>query len=206
MGKYCVGDKILSPLWFQQCGGERPRRPRRSDASDTQGCICRGVGAWTPRENFWPPAAIKKARGGRLSMYLCISTVVDFNSQNFDPLMKFGKYSPADTCLSVYRQRPGLSSETVAWRLEQSAGQWDLCPVSVDLPSASENISVPDLVPWHYHQSPLNYPPCRKVETNNMLQIIEAHPNWTLYADVFEHPSPRFGYHNYVVICNRLSF
>ena len=28
-------------------------------------------------------------------MYLCISTVVDFNSQNFDPVMKFDKYSPA---------------------------------------------------------------------------------------------------------------
>jgi len=28
-------------------------------------------------------------------MYLCVSTVVDFNSQNFDhPLMKFDKYSP----------------------------------------------------------------------------------------------------------------
>jgi len=28
-------------------------------------------------------------------MYLCISTVIDFNSQNFDPpLMKFDKYSP----------------------------------------------------------------------------------------------------------------
>jgi len=45
-----------------------------------------------------PPAAIKKTQvGGRLSMYLCISTVVDFNSQNFDPpLMKFDKYSPDD--------------------------------------------------------------------------------------------------------------
>jgi len=45
-----------------------------------------------------PPAAIKKRKGGRLSMYLCISTVVDFNSQNFDPppLMKFDKYSPDD--------------------------------------------------------------------------------------------------------------
>ena len=32
-----------------------------------------------------PPAATKKRKGGRLSMYLCISTVVDFNSQNFDP-------------------------------------------------------------------------------------------------------------------------
>jgi len=24
-----------------------------------------------------------------------------------------------------------------------------------------------------------------------MLQVIEAHPNWLVYADVFEHPSPR---------------
>jgi len=29
-GKYCGGEKILSPQWFQHCGGERPRR---SDAS-----------------------------------------------------------------------------------------------------------------------------------------------------------------------------
>jgi len=28
----------------------------------------------------------------------------------------------------------------------------------------------------------------RKAVTNNMLQIIEAHPNWPVYADVFEHP------------------
>jgi len=28
----------------------------------------------------------------------------------------------------------------------------------------------------------------RKAATNNMLQIIEAHPNWPVYADVFEHP------------------
>ena len=32
---------------------------------------------------------------------------------------------------------------------------------------------------------------CRKVATDNMLQIIEAHPNWPVYADVFEHPPPR---------------
>ena len=31
----------------------------------------------------------------------------------------------------------------------------------------------------------------RKAATDNMLQIIEAHPNWPLYADVFEHPPPR---------------
>jgi len=38
-----------------------------------------------PRKFLTPPAAIKKRKGGRLSIYLCISTVVDFNSQNFDP-------------------------------------------------------------------------------------------------------------------------
>ena len=27
------GEKILSPPWFQHCGGKRPHRPRRSDAS-----------------------------------------------------------------------------------------------------------------------------------------------------------------------------
>ena len=51
-----------------------------------QDCICRGVGGLNPPRKFLtPPAAIKKRKGGRLSMYLCISTVVDFNSQNFDP-------------------------------------------------------------------------------------------------------------------------
>ena len=47
------------------------------------------VGGWggvnPPRKFLTPPAAIKKRKGGRLSMYLCISTVVDLNSQNFDP-------------------------------------------------------------------------------------------------------------------------
>jgi len=30
-----------------------------------------------------------------------------------------------------------------------------------------------------------------KAVTDIMLQIIKAHPNWPLYADVFEHPPPR---------------
>jgi len=30
----------------------------------------------------------------------------------------------------------------------------------------------------------------RKAATDNMLQITNAHPNWSVYADVFEHPSP----------------
>jgi len=31
----------------------------------------------------------------------------------------------------------------------------------------------------------------RKAATDNMLQIIEAHPNWPVYADIFEHSRPR---------------
>jgi len=56
-----------------------------------------GIGGVEPPAKISdPPAAIKKRKGGRLSMYLCISTVVDFNSQNFNPPpMKFDKYSPA---------------------------------------------------------------------------------------------------------------
>ena len=29
-----------------------------------------------------------------------------------------------------------------------------------------------------------------KMETDNMFQIIEAHPNWPMHTDVFEHPPP----------------
>ena len=31
----------------------------------------------------------------------------------------------------------------------------------------------------------------RNAATDSMLQTIEAHPNWPVYADVFEHPPPR---------------
>jgi len=44
-----------------------------------------GGGVEPPAKISDTPAAIKKRKGGRLSMYLCISTVVDFNSQNFGP-------------------------------------------------------------------------------------------------------------------------
>jgi len=57
---------------------------------------------------------------------------------------------------TVYRRRPGLPSRRTH-HLEQPAGQHDIYPVYVNLPSASENISVPGLVPWHYHRSALNY-------------------------------------------------
>jgi len=32
---------------------------------------------------------------------------------------------------------------------------------------------------------------CCKAATDNMLQVVRAHPNWPVYADVFEHPPPR---------------
>jgi len=53
-----------------------------------------------------PPAAIKKRKGVRVPMYLCISTVFDFNSQNFAPLMKFDKYSPVTNTYKVKRPSP----------------------------------------------------------------------------------------------------
>jgi len=34
----------------------------------------------------------------------------------------------------------------------------------------------------------------RKAATDNMLQFIEAHPNWLVYADVFEHPPSWLAY------------
>ena len=43
--------------------------------------------------------------------------------------------------------------------LKQPARQRDFCSISVDLASASENISLPGLVSRHYHQSPLQYSP-----------------------------------------------
>jgi len=30
-----------------------------------------------------------------------------------------------------------------------------------------------------------------KAATDNMLQVVEAHPNWPVYADDFEHPPPQ---------------
>jgi len=44
------------------------------------------------------------------------------------------------------RRRPGLPGRRTH-HLEQPAGQRDICPVSVSLPSAFKNISVPGLVP-----------------------------------------------------------
>ena len=56
--------------------------------------------------------------------------------------------------------------------LEQPARQRDICPVSVNLLSASKNISVPGLVPWHYDWSPLNYSPPLLFRTTPLIAIV----------------------------------
>ena len=47
---------------------------------------------------------------------------------------------------TVYRRQPGLPGLRTN-HLEQPTGQRDICSVSVNLPSAFKNISVPGLVP-----------------------------------------------------------
>ena len=47
---------------------------------------------------------------------------------------------------AVYCRRPGLPGRRTH-HLEQPTGQRDISPVSVNLPSASKNISVPGLIP-----------------------------------------------------------
>ena len=47
---------------------------------------------------------------------------------------------------AVYRRRPGLPGRRT-YHLEQPAGQRDIGPVSINLPSAFKNISVPGVIP-----------------------------------------------------------
>jgi len=72
----------------------------------------------------------------------------------FPPLCS-GQSSAGTVRETVYRRRPGLPGRQTH-HLEQPAGQRDICPISVNLPSAFKNISVPGLVPWHHHWSPVN--------------------------------------------------
>ena len=54
-------------------------------------------GGWTPRENFWPPAAIKKRKG---VVYLCTYALARSSTsiaKTSTPLIKFDKYSPVLT-------------------------------------------------------------------------------------------------------------
>ena len=55
---------------------------------------------------------------------------------------------------------PNTSTRTVAGpTIWNSLPDNVICPVSVNLPTAFKNISVPGLVPWHYHWSLVNYSP-----------------------------------------------
>ena len=58
-----------------------------------------GWGLNPPRKFLTPPLLLKKLLK-RLSMYLCISTVVDFNSQNFNPPNEIWQIQPC-WCLSI---------------------------------------------------------------------------------------------------------
>ena len=49
----------------------------------------------------------------------------------------------------------------------------------------------PTQLSWLPVLSNIASPLRRKVATDNMLQIIKAHPNWAVYADVFERPPLR---------------
>jgi len=51
------------------------------------------------------------------------------------------------------------------------------------------HIRLPALHSGIMASSPNVAPPslCHKAASNKMLQIIQAHPNWPVYADVFEH-------------------
>jgi len=75
-----------------------------------------GWGGWTPppRKFLTPPPAIKKTQGGRLSMYLCISTVVDFNSQNVDPPNEMWQIQPSlSVCNELALHRNGYTNWAV---------------------------------------------------------------------------------------------
>ena len=100
-----------------------------------------------------------KATHGTAPLYLSqLVRVADLPGwHSLDPLC-LDQSSANGVRQTVYRQRPGLPSRRTH-QLEQSARQCDICPVSLDLPSASENISVPGLVPSHYHRFPSNYSP-----------------------------------------------
>ena len=64
----------------------------------TRAVFVGGVGGLNPpAQKCLIPLLQLKTQGGRLSMYLCISTVVDFNSQNFDPPNEIWQIQPWST-------------------------------------------------------------------------------------------------------------
>jgi len=86
---------------------------------------------------------------------------------------------------AVYRWRPGLPGRRTHY-LEQPTGQGDISPVSVNLPSAYKNISVPGLIPWHYHWSSLKLFPTSSGSWNDFVTwtTLQMHDEWLIDADV----------------------
>jgi len=82
---------------------------------------------------------------------------------------------------------------------QNTAVQCGLDPaINTQLHSAMRLISVcpqPTQLSWLPVLSSVAPPSLRrKAATDNMLQIIEAHRNWPVYVDAFEHPLPRLAY------------
>ena len=66
--------------------------------------------------------------------------------RSLDPLFSVTDNRLLVPPVKLYRRRPGLPGRRTH-HLEQPAGQRDISPVSVILPSAFENIPVPGLIP-----------------------------------------------------------
>ena len=79
----------------------------------------------------------------RVNWFVSPFCLVDVPSALLGPIVCWYRPTVRET---VYRRRPGLPGRRTH-HLEQPAGQRDICPVSVNLPSAFKNISVPGLVP-----------------------------------------------------------
>jgi len=77
-----------------------------------------------------------------------------------------------------------------------------ISPVSVNLPSAFKNISVPGPIPWHYHWSPVNYsPPLVDPEVILLLgPLYQCMIDWLNYAN-YVRPGHASSTTNHVAVC-----
>ena len=112
-------------------GPNRPQSGRRGGRVWTKDPSENGGRVWTkdPSENCHECVC----------MSLCLSARERISKTRRSKFNKFSMHVACGRQWSYYRRRPGLPSRRTR-RLEQSAGQCDFC-------SASENISLPGLVP-----------------------------------------------------------
>ena len=97
------------------------------------------------RVRFKMAVLMYKATHGTAPSYLSQLVRVADAWSTFPPLCS-DQSSPGAVRETVYRRRPGLPGRRTH-HLEQPTGQRDISPVSVNLPSAFKNISVPGLIP-----------------------------------------------------------